>query len=79
MKADIFKSRYVVCLNNEGYEASLEFGKIYKTMPDSDANKDNLIRVIDESMEDYLYSVERFAAIDPPLKLKKYITQKMHV
>ncbi len=79
MRTNIYKSFYVVCLNNQGYEASLEFGKIYKVIPDLDANKDFLIRVIDESMEDYLYSSSRFAPIEPPVKLKRLFKQKIHL
>lgn len=54
------KTRYVVCLNNESYEASLETRKIYELLPDSIASKHNQIRIVDESGEDYLYPAERF-------------------
>lgn len=51
---------FVVCIGNDGYPASLEAGKIYVSIPDADAEKHGLIRVIDESGEDYLYSKARF-------------------
>ena len=48
-------SRFVVCINNEGYPASLELHKIYRVVPDKIAADDDDVRVIDESGEDYLY------------------------
>jgi hypothetical protein len=55
---------FVVCVDNLGYEASLEQRKIYVAIADSDAKDRDLIRVIDESGEDYLFSKERFAKLD---------------
>jgi hypothetical protein len=57
------KNKYFVCLNNEGYEASLEIRKIYESIPDSKANKHHQIRIIDESGEDYYYPVKNFMEI----------------
>ena len=47
--------QFVVCLDNKGHEVSLERRKIYRILPDADAAKHLLVRVIDESGEDYLY------------------------
>ncbi|MGI8669096.1 MAG: hypothetical protein ACR2J3_04510 [Aridibacter sp.] len=55
--------KFVVCINNKGYEASLEFGKIYQVIEDKDAEAEQLIRIIDESGEDYGYSTKRFHAV----------------
>lgn len=49
-----------ICINNEGYEVSLTKGKKYIVLPDEEANKHNLIRVIDDTGEDYLYNATRF-------------------
>jgi hypothetical protein len=57
---------FVVCLNNDGYEVSLERNKIYLALPDPQAAAAGDIRVIDESGEDYLFSEERFVAIEVP-------------
>jgi len=57
--------RYVLCLNNDGYPVSLEVGKIYEMLPEGRPERD-LIRVIDESGEDYLYPSERFAQVKQP-------------
>jgi hypothetical protein len=53
-------------VDNDGYEASLERNKIYVVLPDHDAERDGDIRVVDESGEDYVFSADRFVAIDVP-------------
>jgi hypothetical protein len=60
----------VVCVDNEGYPASLERRKIYVALPDAAAEKHGLIRVVDESGEDYLYPKAFFRplALSPSLK-----------
>jgi hypothetical protein len=60
------KRRFVVCVRNTGYPASLELRKIYQALPDADAEAHNLLRVIDESGEDYLYPEKFFLALDLP-------------
>jgi len=57
---------FAICLNNEGYPASLEVGKLYRVIPDEEAAVHGYIRVIDESGEDYGYSTERFYLIALP-------------
>jgi hypothetical protein len=63
--------RFVVCVNNAGYPASLELHKIYRVLPDEDAETDGDIRVVDESGEDYLFSANRFVEIEPPLRVRR--------
>ncbi len=58
--------RFVVCLRNDGNEASLERNKIYVVIPDRQAEADGLLRVIDEDAEDYLYPAEWFVAVEVP-------------
>ena len=60
------RSRYVLCVKNESYEASLELRKVYRTLRDSRAAREGLLRVIDESEEDYLYPADFFVPIDVP-------------
>jgi hypothetical protein len=62
--------RFAVCVQNDGYEASLERNKIYVVLPDKDAENDGDLRVVDESGEDYLFSADRFVAIDVPAAVK---------
>ena len=57
---------FVICINNQGYEASLERMKIYRKIGDEKVEGNHLIRVIDESGEDYLYPDEFFTAIQLP-------------
>ena len=62
---------FAVCVDNSGYPASLEAGKLYEVVPDSEAAKHGLIRVVDESGEDYGYSAERFFNLALPPALQK--------
>jgi hypothetical protein len=62
--------QFAVCVNNDGYEASLDRNKIYVVLPDKDAEGDGDLRVVDESGEDYLFSADRFVAIDVPAAVK---------
>lgn len=68
------KTKFVVCVNNEGYAASLELRKIYQVVEDNRAVEHGLLRVIDESDEDYLYPIEYFAAIELPEVVEKVFT-----
>ena len=52
--------KFVICIDNSKYPASLEKRKIYEVLPDSDAAKIKQIRVVDESGEDYLYPASCF-------------------
>jgi len=65
--------KLVVCIDNEGYSVSLERRKIYLVLPDADAEKHDLLRVIDESGEDYLYPKKFFRAIALPQAVKKAV------
>ena len=58
------ESRYVVCVENGGCQASLEVRKIYRALPDEPADKIGWIRVIDESGEDYLFPSKHFMPIE---------------
>jgi hypothetical protein len=62
---------FAVCVNNKGYEASLEVGKLYRVIPDEEAAKHGYIRVIDESGEDYGFSAKRFFPIEIPKALER--------
>ncbi len=61
----------VVCVDNEGYRASLEKRKIYVALADRVAEKRRFVRVIDESGEDYLYPKALFRTIALPQSVKK--------
>jgi hypothetical protein len=66
-------SEFVVCVRNEGYEVALELRKIYQAIPDTSAESHQLLRVIDESGEDYLYPSDFFLPIELPKALEKAV------
>jgi hypothetical protein len=67
------KKKFVVCVKNEGYGASLELRKIYEVVLDAKAAEHGLVRVVDESGEDYLYPEAYFLPIDLPQHLEEAI------
>ena len=69
------RKRFVVCVQNEGYPASLELRKIYEVLPDDDAAAHGLSRVIDESGEDYLYPAKFFKPVDLPQEVATAVSR----
>ncbi len=65
------KKYFMICVDNRGYEASLEIRKLYEVLPDKAAEKHRQTRVIDESGEDYLYPESYFAPIRLPVITKE--------
>ena len=61
------KSEFAICLRNDKYLASLEPHKVYRLLPDPEAASHKMLRVIDESGEDYLYPEDFFVRIELPL------------
>ena len=66
-------NQLVVCVENDGYAASLEKRKIYVALRDSAADKHGMRRIIDESGEDYLYPKAFFRPIALPQAVKKAV------
>ena len=64
------RKRFVVCVRNDGYKASLELRKLYEVLDDAFGEKHKLVRVIDESGEDYLYPSDYFVRIPESLQQK---------
>ena len=62
-----------VCIENEGYAASLEKGKIYVALRDAAAEKHDMLRIVDESGEDYLYPKAVFREIALPQAVKRAV------
>ncbi len=67
---------FAICVNNAEYPASLELHKIYRVLPDEEAEVDGDLRVVDESGEDYLYSAEYFVLAELPQAVEKSLLQK---
>ena len=65
--------QFALCLENEGNEASLILGKVYRILPDARAAKDDFVRIIDESGEDYLFHKSQFAFVEFPRAVRKKI------
>jgi len=63
----------VVCVDNEGYPSSLERRKIYVALRDPAAEKHGLLRIVDESGEDYLYPKAFFRVVALPQSIKKAV------
>jgi len=59
-----------LCVRNEGYPASLELRKLYVVLEDAVAAKHHLVRVIDESGDDYLFPADYFVALRLPANVK---------
>ncbi len=62
---------FALCIDNDEYKASLILGKVYRLIPDRSAAKDDFVRIVDESGEDYLYHKNHFAFVDFPSAVKK--------
>jgi hypothetical protein len=67
------KRRFVLCIDNKGYEASLIPRKIYQVIPDEQAEQDDFVRVIDESGEDYLYHMSHFVFVELPVEVERVL------
>jgi hypothetical protein len=63
----------VVCVENQGYAASLEKRKIYVALRDAAAEKHNMLRIVDESGEDYLYPKAFFRSIALPQAVRRAV------
>ena len=64
---------FALCVDNTDYDVSLILGKVYRILPDSRAAKDDLVRIVGESGEDYLYHKNHFVFVDFPKAIKKKI------
>lgn len=62
-------TKFAVCISNKEFEASLEVGKLYEVIPDAEAESDDMIRVIDEDGEDYLFEANIFYPLVIPVDL----------
>ena len=65
--------QFALCLENAGNEASLILGKVYRIVPDARAAADDLVRIVDESGEDYLFDKAQFAFVEFPQAVRRKI------
>jgi hypothetical protein len=66
---------FALCVDNTGYRASLIPGKVYRILRDPRAAEDDLVRIVDESGEDYLYHKSHFVLVDFPAAVRKKILE----
>lgn len=59
-------AQFVICVRNNDYPASLQLWKVYRVLPDEKGARHNMLRVIDESGEDYLFSASYFVPVELP-------------
>jgi hypothetical protein len=57
---------FVICVRNDEYPASLELRKLYVVLNDAFAAEHQMLRIIDESGEDYLYPESYFVRVELP-------------
>jgi hypothetical protein len=69
---------FVICVDNSGCEASLIPGKVYAVVPDPGAAKEDMVRLVDESGEDYLFHKGHFAFVDFPPSVRRRIRELQH-
>jgi len=67
------KRKFLLCVDNKGYEASLEVRKLYEKIPDREAERHNQVRIIDESGENYLFPATFFAPVGLPMQTRARI------
>ena len=65
----------VVCIDNAGYETALERRKLYALLPDAESEAKGLLRVIDESGEDYLYPASMFRKVELPVAVRRAVIE----
>ena len=70
------KRQLAICIQNKGAE-DLEVRKVYRVLPDARAAKDGLIRVIDESGEDYLYPADYFVPVELPREAERALSSAL--
>ena len=66
---------FAVCIQNDGYEGTLELRKIYQVLEDPMAETNSFVRVIDESGEDYLYPKDWFLSLVLPQRIEEVLAQ----
>ena len=72
MKTKTNEPKFVVCVRNHDAD-DLEIRKIYQVIPDEAASADGLLRIVDESGEDYMYPSDLFV----PVKLPAAVVRRL--
>ncbi len=67
--------KFVICMDNDGYEASLEQRKLYELLPDEKALIRGQLRIVDESGEDYLFPKGMFMEVALPDEIAERVAK----
>jgi hypothetical protein len=73
------KMQFAICIDNKGYEASLEIGKLYQVIPDEEAAKHGYVKIIDETEEDYAFMASRFHLLSLHMPVEKALLSALRV
>ena len=68
--------RIAICVDNTDYELSLERRKVYPILPDATAERDDYVRIVDETGEDYLFPASRFVFLTVPIEIEEAVLAK---
>ena len=70
MERKLLKTQFVLCIENNGCE-DIEKRKFYQILPDEEADREGYLRVVDESLGDYLYPESYFIFVELPRKVQE--------
>lgn len=70
-KASALSKRFVICLSSGKTPASLEPGKVYERLLDAASEATGMLRIVDESGEDYLHPARLFGRISLPIETRR--------
>ena len=69
-------ANFVVCVRNDSHPVSRELFKVYRALPDAEAVKHRLLRILDESAEDDLYPAALFVSLELPTAVKRAFAKR---
>jgi hypothetical protein len=72
------KAEFAICVRNNDHPASLELRKLYQVVPDAPAARRGLLRIVDESGEDYLYPERYFVAVRLGDAVRRAVARAVH-
>ncbi len=67
-------ARFVICVNNESYPIDLTIHKVYRVIPDAKADKHGMIRIVDDTDEDYFYPAPMFLPVELSAEIERTFT-----
>jgi hypothetical protein len=65
------KMAYFLCLERGSYRIDLQVGKVYRTAKRLTNDPSDMVRLIDDSGEDYLYPSDWFVPVELPPRARR--------